>query len=454
MAAQAGLPETTRALAAPAFAQAPGVEGPYAGVDWARDFDDPGLAAAVEEALARNADLAAAAARLDQAQARARRSLSQRAPSLDVSGSAGATRTSDNAPGGADTTTSISLSVEAAWEADLWGRIRDQNAAARAGVDAAQADVAAARLSIAGRTAESWIDLAEARRLSALSADEVARREISQRVVERRYAAGLVEATDVRLARSTTANARATAEVRARAVADASRRLETLMGRYPAAAAGAEAAIPTPQPTPAAGAPADVLLRRPDIAAAERRLAAAGFQVEVARKASLPSLRLTGALSSSGDDLSDAFDPQSVVSRLVAGLAAPVFRGGALAAERAEAEAAQREAAAAYASTLLEAWREAENALAADAELARRAVFVADALDQTRKAEERVQQRYAEGLASIFNLLDAQSRRIDSESQAIALQADRARARVRLHLALGGGFSATAQPVSSSTPAG
>lgn len=447
-------PPAMAASAAPAFAATQPPAGPYAGVDWSRDFADPGLVAVVEEALARNTDLAAAAARLDQAEARARRSRAQRQASVDVSGSASTTRSAETAPGGADTTSSLGLTIDAAWEADLWGRLRDQTNAAQAAAAAAAADVAAARLSIAARTAESWVDLAEARRLAALSADETARREASQRIVERRYAAGLVEATDVRLARSTSANARATAEARSRSIDDAARRLEILLGRYPAATAGRQAAIPAPQPLPAVGAPGDLLLRRPDIAAAERRLAAAGFQVEAARKASLPSLRLSGSLTSGGSDLADAFDPQTIVSRLVAGLAAPLFRGGALAADRAEADAAQREAAAVYASTLLTAWREAEDALAADAEFARREVFVADALAQTRKAEERVQQRYAEGLASIFNLLDAQSRRIDAESQLIALQADRARARIRLHLALGGGFVVPSLPVSSSTPAG
>jgi outer membrane protein TolC len=127
---------------------------------------------------------------------------------------------------------------------------------------------------------------------------------------------------------------------------------------------------------------------------------------------------------------------------LIAGLAAPIFRGGALRADSARAEAAAQERLAAYTGVALIAWREAENALAAETRLLERAAQLRISFEEAARAEELAQRQYTNGLVDIFNLLDAQGRRISSESQYIAVRRERAANRVRLYLAIGGDFTA------------
>lgn len=432
------------------FAAAPTPQGPYADADWVAGLGAPDLPPLVAEALRANANLAASAARLDAARARLAQAQAGRLPTIDVSASGSATR-SDPGPGGARTTENFGLSLDASWEVDLWGRIAARTQGAEAAVAASRADLEAARLSIAGRTVLSWIDLAEARELAALSARDVAQSRQSEDIVERRYVRGLVDSLDLRLARAQTANGGASAERSTRAVGDSARTLEVILARYPAASLEG-GIVPDPGPLGAIGAPADLLARRPDVAASEARLAAAGFDVAQARAALKPRLTLSGGLSSGGGDLADILDPETLVARLVGSLAAPVFRGGALRAEVTAAEAQAREAAASHVGVVLDAWKEAEDALAADAEAARRQTFLAEALAQSAKAEERTRRRYSEGLATIFDLLNAQSRRFDAERQSLSARADRARARVRLHLALGGAAALPSDRTSTGTP--
>lgn len=433
------------------FAAAETPQGPYADADWIDGLGASELPPLVAEALRANADLAASAARLDAARARLAQARAGRLPTVDVGATSSATR-SDPGPGGAKTTESFGLSADVSWEVDLWGRIRARTEGAEASVAASRADLEAARLSIAGRTVLSWIDLAEARELAALASRDVAQSRQSEDVVERRYVRGLVDSLDLRLARAQTANGGASAERTARAVGDSARTLEVILARYPAAGLTA-GTVPDPGPLAAIGAPADLLARRPDVAASEARLAAAGFNVAEARAALRPRLTLSGSLNSGGGDLGDILDPETLVARLVGGLAAPVFRGGALKAEVDAAQAQAREAAASHVAVVLNAWKEAEDALAADAEAARRQTFLAEALAQSAKAEERTRRRYAEGLATIFDLLNAQSRRFDAERQSLSARADRARARVRLHLALGGAAALpSTSPAAPGTP--
>lgn len=435
----------------PVFAAARAPDGPYADADWIGALNAPGLPALVAEALDRNADLAASAARRDAAAARLTQARAGEKPTVDLRGDASLTRSSGNTPGGAQVSESFGLGIDASWEYDLWGRIAARTRGAEAALAASRADLEAARLAIAGRTALGWIDLAEAREQAALARRDVAQSRLSESVVERRYVRGLVDALDLRLARAQVANGEASGERSARAVSDSARTLEVTLARYPAAEITA-AALPDPGPLGPLGAPADILARRPDVAASEARLAAAGFNVIEARAALKPRLTLTAGLSTGGGDLGDLFDPEAIVARLVGGLAAPIFRAGALKAEVEAADAQAREAAASHVSVVLNAWKEAEDALAADIEAERRQSFLAEALAQSAKAEERTRRRYAEGLATIFDLLNAQTRRFDAERQSLSARADRARARVRLHLALGGAAALPPERTSSGTP--
>ena len=411
-------------------------------LDWLAAFDDAALPQLASEALARNNDFRAAAARLEQARAAAVIAGAARLPSLDASGNLTGRDALDISTGSRTTSDAYSLGLNASWEADVWGRVAASANASEADARASEADLAGARLSLAGSTAQAWFALIEAELQEALAARDVQNRENSLAFIERRYASGVNTSLDVRLSRSALASARATLTTRRQILAEASRQLEVLLGRYPAAELAAARDLPDIAPLSGAGAPADLLWRRPDLVAADLRLEAAGLRADAARAAMLPRLTLQASANANADDMSGLFDMDAVAGSLIGGLAAPIFRGGALAADADRARAAAEERLAAYAGAALTAWREAENALAAEQRLADRTEQLRVAFEEAARAEELAERQYTQGLVTIFNLLDAQGRRISSESQYIAARRERATNRVRLYLAIGGDFSA------------
>ena len=333
------------------------------------------------------------------------------------------------------------VGLDASWELDLWDRIGASVNAAEADYAASEADLSAAELSLAAQTAIAWINLNEAiaqERVAELTYDA---RDRVRLLTERRFQRGLVDALDVRTARSALANAEATIATRRQITGETARRLEILLGRYPAAEIAAPAELPSLGPLEPEGNPALLLSRRPDIAASEARIEAAGMRAETARLAMLPSLTLSGSVSTTESDLADAFDPELIAARLVANLIAPIFTGGRLDAQR-DAAVAQAEAAVAnYANIVLSAWGEVENAIAADQYLAEQEQAQARALEEARLAEDLALRKYTtSGTLTIFNLIDAQTRRLTAESQLISVSANRATNRISYHLALGGGL--------------
>ncbi len=405
--------------------------------DWIAGFNDPVLDTLVAEALTANANVRAAAARLAAAEAGAASSRSGLYPSVNVSGNASRTESANSLiPGN----TSLSLGGGVSWEMDMWGRIRDGANAGDLEAQASNADYAGTRLSIAGRTTQTWFNLIEARLLNDLAQRNVQTQERALRLTKRRFDGGVSGSSDYRLARSALANSQATLAFRQQNEAAITRSLETLLRRYPEDAIQARADLPMLPPLTGAGTPDEIFLRRPDLLAAERRMQAAGLQVDIAKKNLLPRLTLTGNTSTGGNSLGRLFSIESLIGSIAGGLTAPVFQGGALKANVARNDALLRAQLETYADTALNAYREVENALDAEELLGVREDALAVSLDEAQKAEERLEQRFSEGLASILQLLDAQSRRINTEGQLISARKERLANRVRLHLALGGGL--------------
>jgi NodT family efflux transporter outer membrane factor (OMF) lipoprotein len=405
---------------------------------WLNQFASPELDALVLEALQANPGLRAAAQRAKAVRARAEGAFGGWFPDLNIGFGASRTETPTGAGDRirADLTTS---DLTARWEADLWGRVFDGVNAADADARAAEADLDAARLAVASQTARTWFDLIEARDLLALSEEDLRYREEVLDKTEQRFARGLVSALAVRTARSQVASARAAQAAQADSLQIVSRRLQGLLGRYPDARLATTAPLPRLTAIAPAGAPTDLLARRPDVAAAEARLEAAGFRVAQARKALLPSLTLRASASGAGDGLRDVTDVDGLVSQLVAGLAAPIFNGGQLRAEARAAQSSARAAAADYVGAALDAWTEVENALSADAAQAVRERELDSAALEAREAQAIAERQYSSGLISIFDLINAYTRRIDAERGLIQARAERAANRVRYHAALGGG---------------
>ena len=438
---------------APETWAASGVSGEAPQSDWLSQFDDEVLIALVNEALAANPSIRSQFYAVEATRAQARSTYGRTLPSVSASASATGRDTYNPLTDDRNSSETYGLGLDLNWELDLWGRLRASIAAAAADLAASEADLASARLSLAAQTAIAWFDLNEALAQERVAVQTFEARVRALELTERRLSRGLASALDVRTARTTQASAEASIAGQRLASQNATRRLEILLGRYPSAELDALAELPELPALPPAGNPTLLLTRRPDIASAEARVVAAGLRAEHARLAMLPSLRLTGSVSNSEADLADVFDPSRVAAVLIASLAQPIFNGGALDADRDAAVANARASVENYAATVLTAWREVEDSLAADSLLAQQEEAQLRALEEARLAEELATRQYTNGLVSIFNLIDSQTRRLTAESNVIAARSARASNRVSFHLALGGGLPVQepANPVSANT---
>lgn len=457
--------------------------------DWVAAFQDSALRGLIDEALAHNNSYLAAAANLEQARAGAKITRADMLPTLGVSGNASrnaiVTDPTSAAQAGGNTNLSglraqeledqfgvdanndgkldgldldgdgiaeqdlpdrrlyinnFSIGAQIRWELDVWGRLTDETRAAYKDAAAAYADFEAARLSVAARVAQAWFALIEARQQRELAERDTEARERNLRVTERRYERGVSSSLDVRLSRSALGSSRANLALRQRLELEASRALEVLLGRYPAAELEAAANLPELPPLAGAGAPGDILARRPDLIAAEARMESSGLRARAARKQLLPQLTLTSQIGTSGPVLADLIDPERLAGNIAGGLFQPVFQGGALRANSKRARAAAQESLYNYVQTVLAAYEEAENAISAETLLALREDALRLAYEEAAAAEDLTERRYNSGAATIFNLLDAQTRRISSESSYIQAQQQRVSNRVQLYLAIGGDF--------------
>lgn len=408
-------------------------------VAWLEQFDDPAMRSAVREAVKSNPDLAAAASRMRQARIRAVREGAARLPTVSAgmrSGESGAGADSWNFE------TDYGLSLDVVWEADVWARLRDRTQASAAEAQAAEADFAAARLSLAANAARAWCNLLEASQQVTLAEQSVGTFRKGLQTVDSNYNKGVpnVTALDVRLARTSLASGESNLQSRLRARDAARRNLEALLGRYPAGVLDAGGKFPALRREVPVGLPGSLLLRRPDIQAAERRVAAAYSAEAAARKALLPSIRLTGGLRTASGELSSLLDERKLIASLVQSLAQPVYAGGALKAAVILSEEQRREVAARYAATALDAFREVETALAAEryiaGQIAAQEVFV----KESAEAERLAMSQYERGLTDILRVLESQRRAFDSRSGLLRAQNQLLQARIDLCLALGGGF--------------
>lgn len=347
----------------------------------------------------------------------------------------------------------FSLSAQLTWEIDIWGRLTDETRGAYRDAKASLADYDQTRLNVAGAVARGWFALIEARQQRELADRDVDARRRNLTATERRYQAGVASSLDVRLARSALGSSEANLAFRQQAEKETARQLETLLGRYPGAELEATPQLPALGPLQGAGAPGDILERRPDLVAAEARMEAAGLRSRAAKKAILPRLTLSSNISTSGPDLSDVMDPERLAGNIAAGLFAPLFQGGRIRANASRADAAAEAALSTYAQTALDAWRAAENAIYAESALAAREAALKIAYEEAAEAEELTERRYQSGAASFFNLLDAQTRRIASEGQYIAARRERLTNRVDLYLAIGGDFSTAADAAAATSAA-
>ena len=430
---------------------------------WWNDLGSAALDSIIREALVADGDLDAAVANVEAARANATIAGADRWP--QVNGSFQGSRTKQifvGLPIGSGVlsslTNSFGLSAQASWELDLWNRLGLQERAALAEAQASEADLAAARLSVAGQVARTWLSLTELERQRALAARTAEAFRNTLQIAEDRYDRGLISPVDVHLTRTQTENTEALLALRENQLQQTARQLEVLLGRYPKGALRGAGAFPEAVAPVPAGLPADLVLRRPDLVAAERRLVASQARTGVARRNLLPSLTLTGSTGTTSNQLGDLLDGDFGVWSIAGSLLQPIFQGGRLRAQVRANAAAEDAALARWAQSVLTAFADVETALAADGLLADREAHLAAAVESSTRAWRLAEDRYRQGIGDLLSVLDAQRGALTAESELIAVRSARLQTRVDLHLALGGGFDPNAAPMtdfldlSSATP--
>ena len=424
-------------------------------VMWWNAFGDTGLSAAVDTALAQNYNLRSAAARLDQAAADAQSAEGDLRPTVQAAFNG--SRRKQNfvgfpIPGSegqvlSTISTNYGVSLDVSWEIDLWGRLRGSARAAVADLQASAADLRGAQLSIAGQTTKSWLAIAAAQQQIDLSRQTVESFRVSAQQIQERFKAGIRTALDLRLALLNVSNAEAQLQQRLQQFDGAARQLEVLLGEYADGMIDTPSALPPLAPEVPVGLPSDLVARRPDLVAAERKLSAALARADVSRAELLPRISLTSSTGTATDGLRSLIDGNFGVWSLLGNVVAPLWQGGRLRAQVSRADARGAEALADYATAALNAYVEVETALAAEEFLATRERHLSQSVEQARAAERLVQERYRAGLETYITVLDSQRSAVRAEVELIAARQVRLENRVDLYLALGGGFEQLEAPV-------
>lgn len=414
---------------------------------WLKNFNDQRLTSLVEAGLNDNFDLKTAAARVAAAREQAVIAGAERWPQAYFL--PGYQRSRDQSSGESG---SFDAVFNLSWEIDVWGRIKAGQTAAVQDAEAISLDYRAAHLSLAARIAQTYFELAEARLQADVAEQSVKDRNVIADLIRGRFNKGLTRGLDLRLVLTDLANAEAQLAQTRNDVQLIERRLQTLLGSYPdgklATSNGrfkdngghefALTALPQPPATLTAGLPSELLGRRPDVVSAFQRLRAADSRLESAEKALLPRVTLTAAGGTSSPALTEIIDPRAAAWNLAAGLAQPLFTGQRLQAEIRFSEAKAQEAYHQYQSVALNAFREVEQALAAESRLRDQERALREAVEQTEASRKLAVYSYRQGLIEILTLLDSYRSTLNAQSAHLAVQRQLLNNRINLYLALGG----------------
>lgn len=407
--------------------------------DWLRTFSDTQLEALVDESLRNNLDLKAAATRIAVADALVVQARSLLYPQLAIAGGVGVV--------GRDSTKDRSGIVgEVSWEADLWGRVRAEGASAAAARQAVDADLLYARQSVAATVATLWYSTIATERLRQTAEQASTLYEDLLRLVRAKNDVGQVGQQDVALAGADLDRARHRERAFATSGQQIVRGLEVMVGRYPSAELALGPDLPPlPGPVPE-GLPAELLTRRPDLVAAERRVVAAFHLIQAAEALRLPRIALTGVGGRSTSELLRLANVPAGFWSLGVNMLAPLFTGGALQAQVRIANADQQAAVALYGQAALRAFSEVESSLANEQLLADQQRYLEDVLRQDSEAVRLGRLRYDAGATDLLHVLQMQARQLNTQFELIGIRNDRLANRVALHLALGGGFTPAPAP--------
>jgi NodT family efflux transporter outer membrane factor (OMF) lipoprotein len=424
---------------------------------WWTLFNDPQLNELAASVEVSNQNVAAAVAAYAQARALVAEQRASLFPSVTLNGSGtrsgtrgGSKATVDpngniigSATGGGNASNSYRLSLGTSWEPDVWGRLRAGVTAASANAQASAADLASARLSAQGELASDYLQLRAVDMARGILATTITGYQRVLTITTNRFNVGIVPHSDVFQAQTQLSSAQSDDLGLIRQRAQLEHAIAVLVGKTPADLAIA----PLPQwqvtvPEVPVGVPSTLLQRRPDIAGAERRVAAANEQIGIARSAYFPSIGLSASLGTSSSKVGDLFKVSNAAWSFGLSAAQTLFDAVATRARVEGARAAHEEAVARYRQTVLDAFAGIEDQLAATRILAQQQELQRQASEAADKVEQQVLNRYNAGQVSYSEVVQAQVTALNARRTLVQTQSDRQTTAVALIQALGGGWHA------------
>jgi len=423
---------------------------------WWTLFGDPVLNELAASVQVSNQNVAAAVAAYAQARSLVAEQRAALFPqvSLSTSGTRSGTRGGGGAAtvdangniigggGGGNVGNNYRLSIGGSWEPDVWGRLRAGVTAASASLQASAADLAAATLSAQGELALDYVSLRSVDAQRALLATTIEGYQRELRITQNRYDAGIIPHSDVYQAETQLATARSDDLTLVSQRAQLEHAIAVLVGKAPAEFSLPVAPWNVTVPDVPVGVPSTLLQRRPDIAGAERRVAAANEQIGIARSAYFPDIGLSASYGTAASKVGDLFNASAAAWSFGLSAAQTLFDAGAIRARVAGARAAHDQSVANYRQTVLNAFADVENQLAATRVLAQQQELRRQASEAADKVEQQVTNRYRAGQVSYSEVVQAQVTALNARRQLVQVQADRQTTAVALIQSLGGGWHA------------
>jgi multidrug efflux system outer membrane protein len=440
---------------APAFEepQAQGTaQSDIAWTNWWTVFNDPVLNDLEGQAANANRDIRIAVAHVDQANAMARSVHSLQLPTIGADPSISRTREAQQRPnngntnGLAATYNDLLLPLTLNYEIDAWGKIRRMVQSTNATAQASDADLRFVRLSVGASVAVDYYSLREVDAQLAIYDATVAALQQGYQIVDNQFQHGLVSELDVKQAETLLDQVRSQRDAQHIQRDQLEHAIAELLGRTPE---GFHIAVDTKLEAPPsipAGVPSQLLKRRPDIIAAERSMASANAQIGVAKAAYFPQLSLTGFAGYESANPAAIFDWQSTIASLGASATAPIFTGGRLRANLDHASAGYQASVSQYEKTVLTAYQQVEDQLAALHFLANQEQDSASAVASARGQQRIAENRYNAGLVSYLNVIYSEQTLLDNEQSEVQVSGQRLVATVVLVKALGGGWEGRQHP--------
>ena len=417
-----------------------GAEKPSAPVgDWWKKFEDQELNGLMEEAFRRNLDIAQAYERLQQSMTALRIVNSARGINLNIEGSGGRART----PGinGASTDDTYSLSAAASYEIDLWGKLKSRTEAARYDALASEQNLTALYISISAQIADLYYLAVEQRAQLSLTDQTISSFQDTLERVERRYRAGLVPAIDVYQSQQNLSSAKAARPVFESRLAVTLNAISILVGRFPDRTIGGSEKDLSSGPDFDAGLPSQLLKNRPDIRAAYLRIKASDERIAAAIADRFPSFNLVGSYGGSSNEVSSVLDSPNIFWNILLQAAQPVLDGGRRKAEVDRTESVFRENLANYHKTVLDAFKDVEDALVNISSSQERIRMLNETVFASDSSLRLALDRYMQGLTDYLPVLTEQVRNATAKSNLIAARRQLISERIQLARAIGGNWA-------------